>query len=68
VKNVDASPSLGALSAWARGRISGQIVRRQEPWMLLFLLLVEYLLKSLPAWVVIILIFSMLIGPPGPKK
>jgi len=37
---------------------------RQEPQMLLLF----YLLKSLPAWVVIIPIFSMLIGPPGPKK
>ncbi len=36
--------------------------------MLLFLLLLEYLFKSLPAWIVIILIVSMVIGPPGPKK
>jgi hypothetical protein len=36
--------------------------------MLLSLLLVEYLFKSLPAWVVTILTFSMLIGPSGPKN
>jgi hypothetical protein len=36
--------------------------------MLLFLLLLEYLFKSLPAWAVIILILIMLIGPSGPKK
>jgi hypothetical protein len=36
--------------------------------MLLFLLLIEYLFKSLPAWVVIILIVIMLIGPSGTKK
>jgi hypothetical protein len=36
--------------------------------MLLFFLLLQYLFKSLPAWIVIILIFIMLIGPSGPKK
>ncbi len=32
------------------------------------MLLLWYLLKSLPAWVLVILILSLMIRPPGPKK